>query len=218
MGIRDERRRVLAERVAAQHDQVRELAGLERPLEGLLERGVSAVERADADRFFDADALASAPDGPVHVRAGDFGLQRHHRLEGARRVVGSLRRAHAGVDEAAQREHALEPRGAVLAASSRRGSRRRWRTASGSAPSALIRATRAWLMSVQCSSRRTAIAARPLSLQPLVDAEHDVDRVVTVCNGRPAANRRHGPGAASRRAAPRPVTQVLRPRGQERPT
>ncbi len=101
-------------RVAPQHHEVRPLARRERPLLVLLERGIGAIDREHLERLVEGDALVRAPDGAADVGAGDHRGERHHRLEGARRVVAPHRGGDPRVDEPAHREHPFGPLGAVL--------------------------------------------------------------------------------------------------------
>src|SRR6516164_10288168 len=77
-GYRDERRRIFFERIAAKNDQVCKFADFNRAFQIFFVRGVSAIQRADANRLYHSDALFWSPDVAFHVRARDFRLERHH--------------------------------------------------------------------------------------------------------------------------------------------
>src|SRR5262249_34444755 len=99
---------VLLEGIAPEDDEVGALARLDRALPLLLEGRVRPVERPHADCLLDGDPLLRAPGRSLRVRPRDLGLERHHGLEGTGRVVRGLGRTHPGVEEAPEREHALE--------------------------------------------------------------------------------------------------------------
>ena len=120
-----------------------------------------------------------APDGALHVRARDLGLQGHHRLEGTGRVVRGLGGADARVEEAAQGEHAVEALGAVLAHLlavvvdvGREGR--------GDGAQGLDAGHEGVVDHRAVLEAEAGVAPRALALQPLVDAQHDVDGLVAV--------------------------------------
>src|SRR4029077_8078617 len=101
--------------ITPENHQVRELAGFDGAFQVFFVRSMGAVDSADADRFFDGDFLFWSPDIAFCVGASDFRLQRHHGDKFSGRIVGSLRRANAGVKKAAQGEHVIQTLGAVIA-------------------------------------------------------------------------------------------------------
>src|SRR5437867_6451005 len=114
-GNGDERRRTLLEGIAAEDDEVGELAGFDGTFQIFFIRSIGSVDRSNADRFFHRNFLLRAPDVALGVRTRHFRLQRHHGDEFSGRIVGSLRRADVRIKKTAQREHVVQAFGAVVA-------------------------------------------------------------------------------------------------------
>src|SRR4051812_29299487 len=104
-----------AQRIATEHDEIREFAAFDRAFLALFKGRMGAMQCLAAQRFLDRDALPRAPDVPFHIGARNRRLQRHHRLEWTRRIIRSGRNGYTGVEKTAKRKHVIEPFGAVLA-------------------------------------------------------------------------------------------------------
>ena len=58
---RDQARRILAQRIAAEHDEVRQFSGLDRSFEVFLEGSVGTVQCRDSQCLLHGDSLAWSP-------------------------------------------------------------------------------------------------------------------------------------------------------------
>src|ERR1700757_5100083 len=99
---------MLMERVASEHDQIRKLTRLNRPLVALFVGSVRPVDSSHPDGFLYGNSLRRTPHLAVHVGAGDFGLQSHHWRKLTGRIVRSLCRPQSRVQESPQSELALQ--------------------------------------------------------------------------------------------------------------
>ena len=100
--------------ILLEHHEVGQLADLDAALDVLLEGGPGAVDRPDPERLVHRDHLVPAPDTALGVLAGHHGLERHHRLVGARHVVGGAGDLDVVVEEGLVGEHPLHLFFAVL--------------------------------------------------------------------------------------------------------
>ncbi len=178
-GNGDQRRGVFLERIAAENDKIGELAGFDGTFQILFVGSVSTVNRSYANGFFHSDFLFGPPDIAFRVRAGHFGLQRHHGDEFSWWIIGSLRRANAGVEEAAQGKHMIQPLRAVIphlfAMIVDVGGERR-----GNSAQRFDAGDQAVVDDGAVFQAEARIAAGAFLLQPLVDAERSVDAHVAV--------------------------------------
>ena len=119
-------------RILLQDHEVRELPGRDRSLDrsscDACAPLIVPMRIASSTR----DLLVRAPRAALVVRARDHALNRHERLERPGHVVRRTSDRDPGIEERAVREHPLHLLVAVLATTSRRGSRRTSRTASES--------------------------------------------------------------------------------------
>src|SRR5450631_1630831 len=69
-------------RILGQHDEVGKLAARDRSFDRFLTRRIGAVQRVDAQRLVNGDALIGAPDFAIPACARHHALDTHQRREG----------------------------------------------------------------------------------------------------------------------------------------